>query len=120
MCVFRHTNTIHKDDSVAEEKQGRFTNNVTLIYKSLPTNYIHLNTCAMNEVKMKGLLDAFLIWCICSLQQHVGLLLLHTIICRMTYSSTSCIIDENNSLVRIDNIVLNILYINIGKCYTTI
>ena len=63
-------------------------------------------------------LDAFLIWCICSLQQHVGLLLLHTIICRMTYSSTSCIIDENNSLVRIDNIVLNILYINIGKCYT--
>ena len=64
MCVFRHNNTIDIDYSDAEEKQGRFTNNSTLFYKTLPTNYIHLNTCAMNEAKIKGPLGTFLIWCI--------------------------------------------------------
>ena len=63
MCVFRHTNNSEKDASVAEEKQGRFTNNSTLLYKTIPTNNIRLNTCAMNGAKMKGPLGTFLIWC---------------------------------------------------------
>ena len=63
MCVFRHTNNTEKDASVAEEKQGRYTNNSTLRYRTLPTNSIRLNTCAMNGAKMKGPLGTFLIWC---------------------------------------------------------
>ena len=63
MCVFRHTNNSEKDASVAEEKQGRFTNNSTLLYKTVLTNNIRLNTCAMNGAKMKGPLGTFLIWC---------------------------------------------------------
>ena len=63
MCVFRHTNNTEKDASVAEEKEGRFTNNSTLLYKTLPTNNIRLNTCGMNGAKMKELLGTFLIWC---------------------------------------------------------
>ena len=59
MCVFRHTNNTEKDDSVAEEKQGRYTNNFTILHKTLPTNNIRLNTSAMNGAKMKGPLGTF-------------------------------------------------------------
>ena len=63
MCVFRHTNNIEKNALVAEEKQGRFTNNSTLLCKTFPTTNIRLNACGMNGAKMKGPLGSLLIWC---------------------------------------------------------